>query len=108
MSFIQILIFFLYIFIYHNYESTQRGINFVQLSLVISTFLIGTAFVGAEYTMSSTSLLISDHGPVVLVSLALLWLVCAAKLALYLVRNFKMAPPTDAVTGPSSHTTPSP
>lgn len=87
----QLLLFLLYIFVFHNYESKQKGQNFVQLSLVVSTFLIGATYAATTYDAG-----MKDDA--VLVSLYALWLCCAGFLSVYLVRNIRLAPPMDAET----------
>ncbi len=89
MAIAQMFIFLLYIFIFHNYDSKQKGSNFVQLSLVISTLLIGASYAAANFDGDR------GHDGVGVIVLAALWTLCALNLGLYLVRNFKMAPPAD-------------
>lgn len=87
----QIMIFLLFIFIYHNYDSSQTGRNFIQLTLVTASFLIG-----ATYTVSwNFDPEFSQH-VVTLLSLYGLWGICALYLAFYLARNFKLVRPSDA------------
>lgn len=94
-SLLQLLLFLFYIFVFHNYESKQKGQNFVQLSLVVSTFLIGATYAA---TTSEEGL----RHDAVLVALYALWLSCAAYLCVYLVRNLRLAPPLDAESEPLS------
>ncbi len=91
MAIAQMLIFLLYIFIFHNYESKQKGSNFVQLSLVISTLLIGASYAASGFDSDRS------HDGAGVIVMATLWALCALNLGVYLVRNFKMAPPADVL-----------
>ncbi|MBL4766505.1 MAG: hypothetical protein JKY94_02120 [Rhodobacteraceae bacterium] len=91
MAIAQMVVFLAYIFIFHNYDARQSGRNFVQLSLIISTLLIGTSY--AVSTFSGRR----PHDWEGVIALAALWGLCAINLGIYLLRNFKMAPPADAL-----------
>ena len=84
-------LFMLYIFIYHSYESKQRGVNFIQLSLIFGTFLIAATYISVEHGGRETE-------PVVaLLFLYLLWTICALFILGYLLRNFQLVRPEDAL-----------
>ncbi len=87
----QMIIFLAYIFIFHNYDARQKGKNFIQLSLVISTLLIGASYAASTFEESRA------HDYAGLIALAALWAMCAVNLGIYLLRNFKLAPPADAL-----------
>jgi magnesium-transporting ATPase (P-type) len=92
MAIAQILIFLLYIFIFHNYDARQKGKNFIQLSLVIATLLIGASYAASTYRVYDDR----PYDYAVVIALAALWSMCALNLGYYLARNFKLAPPADA------------
>lgn len=91
MAIVQMVIFLAYIFIFHNYDARQKGINFIQLSLVISTLLIGASYAVSIYSSRGA------HDYAGVIALAALWSACALYLGVYLARNFKLAPPADAL-----------
>lgn len=90
-SLAQTVVFLLFIFIYHNYDSRQTGQNFIQLTLVTAAFLIGATYTVSEGFDPETS----QH-VVTLLSLYVLWGICSLYLALYLLQNFKLVMPQDA------------
>lgn len=87
----QMVVFLLYIFIYHNYDARQTGRNFIQLTLVTSSFLIGATYTVTEYFDAE-----STPHLVTLLGLYALWAICIAYLSLYLAENFQLEPPQDA------------
>lgn len=88
----QAAIFLLYIFIYHNYDSRQRGVNVIQMSLIISTYLIAATYVSVEHYRD-----IEESAPNrVLIALYVYWGLCALFMLVYLLRNFRLAMPADA------------
>ncbi|WP_193368241.1 hypothetical protein [Pelagibius marinus] len=90
-SLLQIVVFLLYIFIYHNYDARQSGRNFIQISLVTSSFLIGATYTVTErFDSESTPFLAT------LLGLYALWTICIAYLTLYLAQNFQLVAPEDA------------
>ena len=90
-SLAQTILFLLFIFIYHNYDSRQTGQNFIQLALVTASFLIG-----ATYTVAQDFEPEQARHVVTLLSLYGLWGICALYLGFYLVRNFRLMAPRDA------------
>ncbi len=88
----QAAVFLLYIFIYHNFEARQRGVNLIQMSLIISTYLIAATYVSVEHFRDA-----DERAPnSVLIALYGLWALCAAFMLVYLLRNFRLAMPADA------------
>lgn len=90
-SLAQIVVFLLYIFIYHNYNARQTGRNFIQMTLVTSSFLIG-----ATYTVTERFDPETPQHLVTLLGLYALWAICISYLTLYLAQNFTLVPPQDA------------
>ncbi|GAB4394446.1 MAG: hypothetical protein Tsb0032_19670 [Kiloniellaceae bacterium] len=90
-SLAQIVVFLLYIFIYHNYNARQTGRNFIQLTLVTASFLIGATYTVTEYFDPESSAHLAT-----LLGLYALWAICIAYLSLYLAQNFQLEPPQDA------------
>lgn len=87
----QIVVFLLYIFIYHNYDAHQAGRNFIQITLVTASFLIGSTYTVTQRFDPETTQHLAT-----LLGLYALWLICIGYLTAYLVQNFKLAPPPDA------------
>ena len=88
----QAAIFLFYIFIYHDYEARQRGVNGIQMSLIISTYLIAATYVSVEHYRDA-----GEHAPnSVLIAFYVLWALCALFMLVYLLRNFRLAMPADA------------
>lgn len=90
-SVVQSLMYLLYIFIFHNYESRQRGVNIIQISLITSTYLVSAT---ATSTMYADSDIIMST---ILGTLYGLWALCTAFMFRYLARNFRLAKPADAL-----------
>lgn len=90
----QSFLFLLYVFIFHNYASKQRGVNLVQLSLIVSTYLIASTATNILFGTSD----FSTNQNVIVVTLYGLWALSAAFIGRYLVQNFRLAAPRDAVS----------
>ncbi len=90
-SLAQIVVFLLYIFIYHNYNARQSGRNFIQITLVTASFLIG-----ATYTVTQRFDPELPQHLVTLLGLYALWAICIAYLSVYLMQNFELVQPQDA------------
>jgi tellurite resistance protein TehA-like permease len=88
-SMIQILVFLLYIAVYGNYEERQQSQNFVQLSLVASTFIISLTYTNISLASSE----LESRSYWVLFTFVLLWLYCIVNLLQYLGKHFKVQRP---------------
>ena len=95
----QALMFLLYIFIYHNFEARQRGVNLIQMSLVTSTYLISATVVSCTYGTLILKLESDELGLEigrVLITCYIFWFLCTIFMWHYLCRNFRLAVPDDA------------
>lgn len=92
-SVIQSLVYLSYIFIFHNYDARQRGVNIIQISLVTSTYLIAATTTSILYANSEAHML------TILGTLYALWALCIAFVMRYLARNFRLEIPADAISG---------
>lgn len=85
---LQLVIFLTYVFVYNNYNSFRSGRNFVQVTLILCVYLIGMTIVSVNFTDS-------HRASASLGALYILWLIGAVYISGYLVRNFRLMPPTD-------------
>ncbi|MCW8914361.1 MAG: hypothetical protein OQK24_00745 [Magnetovibrio sp.] len=89
-SLVHIILFLSYIFVFHNFNARRRGVNFVQISLITSTYLIGVTYVAIHYSPDN------EHHRNTIIVLWGLWLMCGLYLGKYLFSNIKFAIPQDA------------
>ena len=94
---IQAAAFLLYIFIFHRHNTSNKGINLIQLCLIVSTFQIGCAFISALIRTPHEQ----NEEIMVLIFYYVMWGLCMLHIGRYLMRNFKLMPPTDAELGQS-------
>lgn len=96
---IQIILYFMFIFVYHSHNTKIGGPNFIQHALIMSTLILGMAAIARYVSVFGTQLshfIFYEAVIIVLYGEALLWFICAYYTFSYLKRNVRFLPPRDA------------